>query len=114
MDNGYFVAIIQISHLMGYLTAIIPRCILMVIVMTMLIISMGYLWMIEKITYLSTQINFMLGAWFNLSPSKISDCIHYKVWDEITDPLNKLQQYNHWSLRTGKNFLPLFKWACDY
>ena len=48
-----------------------------------------------------------------LIPAWISNCIHYKVWDEINYPFS-FNGCNRWSLGTDKSFHHTLHWAYDY
>ena len=49
-----------------------------------------------------------------LIPAWISNCIHYKVWDEITYSFPNFNGWSRWSLGMEKLFHPTPYWACDY
>ena len=64
---------------------------------------------------LITWIIWIIGQW-------ISNCIHYKMWHEITYPFLKFihsqnSMWNHWSLECTSNFIPHFTkcviYPCD-
>ena len=37
-----------------------------------------------------------------------------KLWDEVNQPISKIQRYKLWSLLMDKLFHPTLYWACDY
>ena len=49
-----------------------------------------------------------------LIPAWMNNYIHYKVWDEISFSIPKLQRCNRWSLGVDKLFHPTLFGACDH
>ena len=65
--------------------------------------------MISGINY-----NWDLFYYYSSTFIPVSNCIHYKVWDEITYPFPKHQQCNRWGVGMDKYFHYKLYQACDY